>query len=175
MSVHGFFHPRLPVLANIIMIELENQIVSKLVSDNTIKFYIRYFDDTLVLFKRPDVKKVMSQQNSFHKNLNFTVDSFLDQNIHFLDFLIDKNLTGLYYKDTHTKQYTSFPVSLLGILKLLGSKHYILELTKFAAILNYFRNKLKELITICLGTIFLREFSTGLRKTSTVLNYPTNL
>ena len=44
-----------PVVANIIMTELENQVVSKLVSDNTIKFYIRCVDDTLVLAKRSDV------------------------------------------------------------------------------------------------------------------------
>ena len=52
------------------MTEWENQIVSKSVSDNTIKFNIRYVDDTLVLFKRSGVNKVMSQLNSFHKNLN---------------------------------------------------------------------------------------------------------
>lgn len=33
------------------MTELEIQVISKLVSDNTIKFYIRYVDDTLVLIK----------------------------------------------------------------------------------------------------------------------------
>ena len=76
-----------PVLANIIMTELENQVVSKLVLDNTITFYIRYVNDTLVLVKRSDVDKVMSQINSFHQNLNFTVDSFLDQKVHFLDLL----------------------------------------------------------------------------------------
>ena len=97
-----------PVLANIIMTESENQIVSKLVSYNTIKLYIRYVDDTLVLFKRSDVNKVMSQLNSFHKNLNFTVDSFIDHKIYFMDLLINKKLTDLYYKDTHTGPYTSF-------------------------------------------------------------------
>jgi len=81
------------------MTELEKEVVSKSVSDNTIKFCIRYVDDTLVLVKRSDVDKVMSQFNYFHKNLNFTIDSF--QKIHFLDLLITKNLTDLYYKNIH--------------------------------------------------------------------------
>lgn len=84
-----------PVLANIIMTELEHQVVSKLVPDNTVKSYIMYVDDTLVLVKRSDVDKVMSQINSFHNNFNFTVDSFIDQKIHFLDLLINKTLTDL--------------------------------------------------------------------------------
>jgi len=72
-----------------------------------------------------------------------------------------------------------FPVSLPGILKLLGLQHYILELTKFAAIPIFFTTRLKQLISFCLGTIFLREFvdlfSTILRKTSTTPNNQVNL
>ena len=41
-----------PILANIIMTELEKQTLDKLFKDNIIKFYARYVDDTLVLIKR---------------------------------------------------------------------------------------------------------------------------
>ena len=40
-----------PVLANVIMTELERLVVDKLIKDGLIKFYIRYVDDTLVLAK----------------------------------------------------------------------------------------------------------------------------
>ena len=40
-----------PVLANIIMTELETVIVDKLFAANLLKFYIRYVDDTLALIK----------------------------------------------------------------------------------------------------------------------------
>ena len=56
-----------PVLANIIMNELEEQLVTKLISDGTIEFYIPYADDTLVLRKRYDVNQVLNKLNSFHK------------------------------------------------------------------------------------------------------------
>ena len=41
-----------PVLANIIMTELEKIVVSDLINSGLIKFYIRYVDDTLLLPKK---------------------------------------------------------------------------------------------------------------------------
>ena len=97
-----------PVLANIILTELEKDIVKPLINNGTLKFYIRYVDDTLVLVKRKDLEHVRNQLNSFHPNLKFTVDDFPDGNIHFLDLLIKGHSTSIYYKDTHTAQYTNF-------------------------------------------------------------------
>ena len=97
-----------PVLANIILTELEKVIVQPLIDSGMLKFYIRYVDDTLVLMKRSDLQHVLDQLNSFHPNLKFTVDDFPEGNVHFLDLLIDKNSTDIYYKDTHTAQYTNF-------------------------------------------------------------------
>ena len=77
-----------PVLANIILTELEKDIVKPLINNGTLKFYIRYVDDTLVLVKRKDLEHVRNQLNSFHPNLKFTVDDFSDGNIHFLALLI---------------------------------------------------------------------------------------
>ena len=44
-----------PVLANIIMTELETVIVDKLFAANLLKFYIHYVDDTLALIKESDL------------------------------------------------------------------------------------------------------------------------
>ena len=35
-----------PVMANIIMAELEREIIEPLIEDGTLKFYTRYVDDT---------------------------------------------------------------------------------------------------------------------------------
>jgi hypothetical protein len=134
-----------PVLANIIMTELENKVISKLVSDNTIKFYIRYVDDTLVLVKRSDVDKVMCRLNSFHKNLNFTVDSFPDHKIHFLDLLINKNITDLYYKDTHTGQYTSFSSFTPWRLKTAWVKALYSRAYKICSNCKLFNNQVRRI------------------------------
>ena len=45
----------------------------------------------------------LRRYNSF-----LTVDTFPDGTLHFLDITIDKNYTDIYYKETHTGQYTSF-------------------------------------------------------------------
>ena len=97
-----------PVLANIILTELEKRVVHRLFDDDLIKFYMRYVDDTLVLIKRRDIEYVLSRLNSFHPNLRFTVDRFEDNNVHFLDLRINNNSTNIYYKDTHTGQYIHF-------------------------------------------------------------------
>ena len=47
---------------------------------------------------------ILDKFNLFHKNL--TIDRFDDNNIHFLLIAIDKNKTDLYYKPTHTGQYS---------------------------------------------------------------------
>ena len=77
------------------MTKLEEQLVTKIISDGTIKFYIRYVDDALVLLKRSDVNQVLNKLNSFHKNLRFTIDTFGGHKLHFLDILINKHLTDL--------------------------------------------------------------------------------
>ena len=88
------------------MTELERFIVEPLITSCKIKFYIRYVDDTLLLAKEGDIKFIFDKFNSFHKNLIFTIDRFDDNNIHFLCITIDKNKTDLYYKPTHTGQYS---------------------------------------------------------------------
>ena len=80
-----------PVLANIIMTELEEIVVSNLISSGLIKFYNRYVDDTLLLAKEEDIDNILKRFNSFDKNLKFTIDKFIDNNIHFLDIKINRN------------------------------------------------------------------------------------
>ena len=115
------------------MTELENQVVSKLVSDGTIKFYVRYVDDTLVLVKRSDSNNNLGQLKSFHKNLRFTVDTFSDYRVHFLDLLINYNITDLYYKETHTGQYTSFSSFTPWRLRTAWIRPYTIERIKSVA------------------------------------------
>ena len=98
-----------PTIANIIMTELEREILPQLIETGTIKSYIRYVDDTLVMIKDEDIEKVLTKFNSLDKNLKFTVDKFEDGVIHFLDILVDKNgSTDIYTKPTNTGQYTNF-------------------------------------------------------------------
>ena len=89
------------ILTNIIIAELERVIVEPLKTSGKIKFYIRYVDHTLLLAKEDDIKFIFDKFSLFHKNLKFLIDHLDDNNIHFLDIVIDKNKTDLYYKPTH--------------------------------------------------------------------------
>jgi len=98
-----------PVLANIILTELELSIVDKLSKDGVIKFYVRYVDDTLVLCKEQDFQYIQDRLNSFHKSLVFTREEFADNDsIHFLDISLANSSTGIYRKPTNTGQYSHF-------------------------------------------------------------------
>ena len=79
-----------------------------LIKSGVIRFYRRYVDDTLVLIKPSDIPVVRDKFNSFDKNLQFTVDTFPDNVIHFLDIWISSDNTDVYYKSTHIGQYTHF-------------------------------------------------------------------
>ena len=99
-----------PVLANVLMTEFEKVVIQKLIDDGTIPFYIRYVDDTLALIKPENIDRVLKMFNEFAKGITFTVDTFEDGNIHFLDLFINgSNLeTSIYSKPTNTGQYINF-------------------------------------------------------------------
>ena len=65
-------YPLGPVLAGIIMIELENSIVPKL--NSHLQFWKRYVDDTLTIVKEGSINRVLQQLNSFHPNIQFTFE-----------------------------------------------------------------------------------------------------
>ena len=97
-----------PVLANIIMTELELGVVDSLIANGRIRFYARYVDDTLLLVKPEEVDDILSQFNNFHRNLEFTVDKFEECVPHFLDLNISREGISIYRKDTHTAQFVHF-------------------------------------------------------------------
>ena len=69
-----------PVLANIIMTELEKTVVQKLTTSGMIKFYSRYVDDALLLVKLADIPHIHNLFNKFDKTYisQWTVPHFLD-------------------------------------------------------------------------------------------------
>ena len=97
-----------PVVANIILTELENVIVNDLIESGKIKFYKRNVDDTLLLIRPEDIDSVLASFNSFDKNIQFTVDRFINTVPHFLDLEIHPDGITIYRKNTHTAQFTHF-------------------------------------------------------------------
>ena len=88
------------------MTALEDAIIKPLIDSGVLKFYSRFVDDTLVLAELSDFPFILGKLNPFHPQLQFTIDSFTnDQDIHFLDIKITPNGTSVYCKSTHTGQY----------------------------------------------------------------------
>ena len=52
-----------PLLANIIMVELEAKVIRPLIDDGTIKFYTRFVDDTLLLITAVTKYDIMSSSS----------------------------------------------------------------------------------------------------------------
>ena len=73
-----------PVLANVIMTELEKIVLPKLIEEGLIKHYTCYVDDALVMVKEDKIDEILERFNNFDQNLRFTVDSFDDGDVHFL-------------------------------------------------------------------------------------------
>ncbi|XP_066931458.1 uncharacterized protein [Clytia hemisphaerica] len=97
-----------PVLANIIMTELEQSVIKPYIDSGIVKFYSRYVDDTLLVIRPVDIDKVHCSLNKFDKNLQFTVDKFEDETPHFLDLEIAPDGLSIFRKDTNTGLYTNF-------------------------------------------------------------------
>ena len=95
-----------PVLANVIQTKFENVIVKPLIETGVLRFICGCVDDTLVFIKKDKIQHAL---NSFDKNLRFSVDTFDDGNIHFLDIKIFNNgETDIYIKDTNTGLYVQY-------------------------------------------------------------------
>ena len=144
-----------PVLANIIITELEKIVVFDLINSGLIKFYFRYVEDTLLLAKEDGIDDIVQQFNAFDDNLKFTIDKFIDNNIHFLDFKIDHNETDLFLKTTHTGQYTGFTSQTPWKLKTAWVKVLYHRARKFVPVKGVFENKQIRLRHLRLGMVTL--------------------
>ena len=127
-----------PVLVSIILTEFENVLVEPLIETGVLKFYCRYVDDTIVMIKKDKIQHVLNSFNSFDKNLRFTVNTFHNGNIHFLDIkILNNGETDIYIKDISTGFMFNITAMNTGTQKLLGYAHCMIEHRKFAATNSY--------------------------------------
>ena len=133
-----------PLLANIIMIEFENQVVRKLLANERIKFYTRFVDDTLLLIKNDDIEAIKIEFEKFDSNLKFTYDTFENENPHFLDIEITNNGLKVYRKDTFTGHYVNFS-SFVPWLHRISWLRSLVYRSKRICDKQHFRTALKDI------------------------------
>ena len=102
-----------PHLANVFLCAKEDIWLTKCPTKFAPTYYIRYMDDTFVMFSSIDhIKKFHKYLNSRHKNMTFTYEVEHDNCLPFLDVLVtregDSLLTSIYRKPTFSGLYTNF-------------------------------------------------------------------
>ena len=96
-----------PVMANIFMVGLENNVLPPLSSHMT--KWKRYVDDTICYINVDSVDYVLGTLNNYHKNISFTYELETEMEISFLDILIKRNegsvTTTVHHKKTNNDLY----------------------------------------------------------------------
>ena len=97
-----------PVLANVFMVQLEEEVAPKLQS--IMPIWKRYVDDTFTFVKRSHISDVTKEINSFHPNIKFRHEIEQVNKIAFLDVLLEKQDNGnietsVYRKPTKNSIY----------------------------------------------------------------------
>ena len=132
-------------------------------------FYVRYVDDTFVLFNdRSHIEQFVVYLNTWHKNLKFTYEIENNLMISFIGISVLKTYTGfmssIHYKQTHTGLYTNICSNLpdtckkgtfTGLLLRIYScnitnakqKHgHVVSLPFYGAFMLKYRNSLRKIV-----------------------------
>ena len=96
-----------PTFANIFMCHLEGLYIDQCPSDFKPVFYRRYVDDTFLLFKeKHHAALFLDFVNSFHRNIQFTMEQENNNRLSFLDIMVYREnnqfLTDIFRKKTFT-------------------------------------------------------------------------
>ena len=142
--------PLCPVMANIFMLELEQNIIPTLSKD--ISLWKRYIDDTICFVNSNCISHVLELFNSFHSNIKFTIETEKLNKIAFSDILLvrykDLIYTTVYCKKTNTDLYINWKSFSLnnwkwGTLKTLLSRAYDICSTE-----KYHKEELNHIETV---------------------------
>ena len=87
------------ILANVLMVELENALVPTL--HQHVKKWRRYVDDTFAYVRNESIDYVLTTLNSFHPNISFTYKKENNNQLPFLYFLLIRNRTAYVSTGTH--------------------------------------------------------------------------
>jgi len=102
--------PLSPILANIIMSDLEDRAISSL--PVPLPFYVRYVDDIVLAAPKQYIPQIFQVFNSLHNRLRFTIKYSNNNSINFLDTTIIINNNHIEYnwykKPTFSERFLSF-------------------------------------------------------------------
>lgn len=102
--------PISPVLAEFIMQKLE---VNKVEGNPNILFYRRYVDDCFLIYKSEFKQRILDDFNSFHNNIQFTIETEENGSLPFLDVLLERNESNVlrrrvFRKKTYSGRFLNY-------------------------------------------------------------------
>ena len=166
-----------PTLANVFLCYWEDIWLKKCSKKFAPVYYVRYVDDTFVLFTSQDhVNKFEKFLNSRHKNMHFTYEVEQNNCLSFLDVLVtrEENVlsTSLYRKPTFSGLYTNFYSFISekykkGLILSLFFRIFTFTITweKFHSEVEFLRNIFKKnsypehFFDKCIKTFLDKKFS----------------
>ena len=91
-----------PLLANIIMTPLEEEVILKLTP--YLYNWKRYVDDTYAYVNPKKVDFILTKLNSYHPNIQFTFELEKNKQIAFLDVLVKRTVANQIERCIHRKE-----------------------------------------------------------------------
>ena len=119
-----------PALADLVLEKLISSTMA--IVEDSVSFMSRYVDDLLLIIQEDQVDNVLAQFNSFHPNVQFTIERELDKKLNFLELTIcrnnDNTLTTTWFrKTTASLRYMNFYsnhslAQKISIIRMLGKR-----------------------------------------------------
>ena len=91
-----------PVIANIFMSQLENELVPTL--NDKMRVWLRYVDDTFTIIKEDQIENIIGVLNNYHASIKFTHEIENVGNLPFLDVKVTRNMDGVFSTSVYRKQ-----------------------------------------------------------------------
>ena len=141
-----------PSFANIFMCFLEEQFLDKCPTHFKPIFYKRYVDDTFVLFRdKSHAALFLNYINNFHANINFSMDTEVDNKLPFLDILVSRSngnfVTGIFRKNTFTGLGLNFFSHCFNSFKLNACRTLLHRAYSLCSDWNQFHEEISALRT----------------------------
>ena len=148
-----------PLLANIIMTSLEEEVIPKLTP--YLCNWKRYVDDTYAYVNPKKVDFILTKLNSYHPNIQFTFELEKNKQITFLDVLVKRTVANQIETCVHRKE---------------TSKNFCINWNSHAPMewkIGTLRNLVKRAKTVCSTTVLLHQEIEQLKAVFTGINeYP---
>lgn len=147
--------PLSPIIADLVLQDLETIALNRLPCE--LPIYIRYVDDVLLLAPENDLDDILSNFNSLHNRIRFTLEIGVNNNINFLNVniaIIEKGLIfDLFHKPTCSHRFLNFHSQH----PLVHKKSIIIHLVDKILRLShpkFYQKNLTHMITILLNNSF---------------------